>query len=239
MSAIIPSILTAHRTDLVGKLKRLEGLAETVQVDVVDGVLASPATWPYAEGPEELATLSSGGGLQAFGHFRYEVDLMVREPEASLGAWIAAGASRLVVHIESTPFLGKLLQKLDEQYGHDKNFAPDLLSVGLALDANADASALEPYLERIDFVQFMGIAKDGAQGRPFEEKVVEKVRLFKRAHPDMPVQVDGGVSLESAPGLLAAGADRLMVGSALWSAPDLAARLKEFEALVERYGRYA
>lgn len=240
MSVVVPSVLTSSRADLVSKLKRLEGLYDEVQVDVVDGAFAAPATWPYSEGSAELAALSAGeGGLQAFAGLKYELDLMVKEPESAVGAWIDAGATRLVVHVESSQFLGKLLQELSTHYGHDKGFAPDLLSVGLSVGMDTDTAAVEPYLDRIDFVQFMGIQKAGGQGRPFDPKVIDKVRLFKKAHSDMPVQIDGGVSLTTAPELLSAGVDRLIVGSALWTAPDLAARKQEFDALVEKYGRYA
>ncbi len=240
MGVVIPSILTNSRADLASKLARLEGLVDTVQIDVVDGMFAYPATWPYSEGSAELAHLSSEeDGLQAFGHFRYELDLMVKDPETTIGSWISAGATRLIVHVESTQFLDKLLKELTDTYGHDKDFAPDLLSVGLAINMMTDTAALEPYLDRIDYVQFMGIGKIGSQGQTFDPTVIEKIRLFKKAHPAMCVQVDGGASLLTAPDLLAAGVDRLAVGSDLWKAPDLKAYLAEFETLVERYGRYA
>lgn len=240
MSIVIPSILTASRADLVAKLGRLEGLVDTVQLDIVDGVFAYPATWPYAEGSEELAGLSNAeDGLQSYGSFRYEVDLMVKEPEAVIGSWISAGATRLIVHVESTQYLDTLLKDLADNYGHDKGFAPDLLSVGLAINMATDTAALEPYLDRIDYVQFMGIGKIGSQGQPFDQSVIEKIRLFKKAHPDMPVQIDGGVSLATAPELLTAGVDRFAVGSDLWKSQDISSYLKQFATLIERYGRYS
>ena len=240
MSIIIPSILTPSRADVVEKLNRLRDIADTVQIDVVDGHFAAPATWPYTEGSGELARLSAEeGGLHALGSFRYEVDLMIKDPEESAGAWVTAGATRVVIHVESTQFLARLIDDFEKRYGHDKNFAPDLLSVGLSLSLDTDTAAVEPFLSRIDYVQFMGIKTIGSQGQHFEERVLAKIRAFKKAHPDMPVQVDGGVSLTTAPALLAAGVNRLVVGSALWKSDDVVAELARFEQLAEQYGTYA
>lgn len=239
MSVVIPSILTKERTDVRDKLAQLEGLCDIVQLDVVDGRFASPATWPYTEGGGELARLTlEEAGLQALGAFRYEVDLMVSNPDEALGAWADAGATRLVIHVESAPKLGELIDSFASQYGHDKDFAPDLLSIGLALSLDTDPSILEPHLSKVDYVQFMGIATIGGQGHPFDERVVQRVSDFHKKHPDVPIQVDGGVSLATAPALLAAGVSRLVVGSDLWYASDLRAQLRKLNELAQQYGRY-
>jgi ribulose-phosphate 3-epimerase len=238
MSIIVPSILTPFRGDLVEKLKRLDERVENVQIDVVDGTYASPATWPYTPPEDDAPELAILDGLFEFGRFRYEVDLMVSNPEEVVGTWIDAGASRVVIHVESTNYLPQLLNDLVRHYGHDKGFAPDLLSLGLSINVGTDSSILEQYLDKIDFVQFMGIDRIGMQGQLFNPKVVEKIQEFKKQHPKVEVQVDGGVSLTTAPALLAAGVDRLVVGSDLWKAGNLDAELKEFDLLISQYGAY-
>jgi ribulose-phosphate 3-epimerase len=239
MSIVVPTILTPSRVDLEEKLKRLEGLVDTVQIDVVDGRFATPPTWPYANTADLAGLQSEGGWLREFGHFKYEIDLMTQTPEESAGFWIAAGATRIVVHIESTRALAKLIEKLSHNYGYEKGFAPDLLSFGLALNIDTDTRALEPYVDAVDYVQFMGIKTIGKQGQPFDRRVVGKLREFKKAHPDIKTQIDGGVTRESAPALLSAGVDRLVVGHALWEAKDIAAELSYYSRLCEEYGRYA
>lgn len=234
MSIVIPALLTPSRDDLEEKLTRLVGLVEAVQIDVIDGRFVGPPTWPYTVegGVRELS-------LPRPAPFHYEVDLMVENPEEVAGAWIEAGVERILVHIESARALPRFVRELRDKYGHDKGFAPGLLSFGLAINIDTDSAALEPYLEATDYVQFMGIRTIGKQGLPFDPRVIRKIEAFKKAHPDVTIQVDGAVNLESAPQLLAAGVDRLAIGSALWKAPDLAAEIAKFEALAAEYGRYA
>jgi len=238
MAIVVPTILTASRADLEAKLKRVENRVDTVQIDVVDGRFAGPPTWPYAH-KDDLAGFTHDGWLRDLGHFKYEIDLMVENPEESAGFWIAAGATRLVVHIESTRYLPRLVDELKDKYGYEKGFAPDLLSFGLALNIDTDTSAIEPYLATTDFVQFMGIKTIGRQGQPFDRRVIEKLRSFKKAHPEMELQVDGGITLESAPALLAAGVGRLVVGHDLWEEEDIDAELARYERVIEEHGRYA
>jgi len=234
MSVIIPAILPTSRQDLEDKLLRLRGLTDRVQVDVVDGVLAGPAAWPYST--HEASDVSAM--LDYIGTFHLEADLMVEDAGAAMRPWVNAGANRIVLHIERAHTLPKLLDEIQTRYGHDTDFTPQLLSVGLAIHAATDISALTPFLSRVDYVQFMGITNIGKQGEPFDSRVLPKIRAFKRANPAMPVQVDGGVSRDTAPALLAAGVSRLIVGSALWKANDMPSAYREFVSLTTRYGTY-
>lgn len=236
MGVIIPAILPASREDLDERLVRLRGITNRVQVDIVDGRFVTPPTWPYADGGTGLAV---DDVLPELGAFRFEVDLMVEHPEDVIGAWVHAGASRITVHAETTRKLPQVVSDFETKYGHDKAFAPGLFAFGLATNIATDTALIEPYLDRCDYVQFMGIATIGKQGEPFDERVIKKVRAFHRAHPDMPIQVDGGVSLATAPALLAAGASRLVVGSAFWRSSDLSQALRDFTELAQTRGLYS
>lgn len=239
MATIVPAILPTSRADLDDKLQRLAGLSDEVQIDIVDGRFVAPASWPYGSGTTQEEALpltqhafSRGGGIHI------EMDLMTERPEGEIGRWITSGANRITVHAESARHLPQLIATFQTQYGHDKGFAPDLLAFGLAINGSTDLSLIEPYIQYCDYVQLMGIARIGLQGQPFDRSVLAKVAAFRRAHPHTPVQVDGGVSLETAPDLLSAGVSRLIVGSALWRAPDLREAFAQFEELTERYGLY-
>lgn len=236
MGAIIPAILPSSRDDLEAKLSRLHGLAHAVQVDLVDGRYASPATWPYAG--KENAALEGDGLLPYVGQFQFEFDLMVENPGQVAGAWIDHGVTRLTLHAQSTRDLGAVIRKLQHDYGHDKGFAPDLLALGLAVGVETDMAMIAPYLDQIDYVQFMGIRTIGRQGEPFDSRIVRRIVAFRKEHPDIPVQVDGGVNLTTAPILLDAGVSRLIVGSGLWKAPNLEAELRKYQQLAQEYGIY-
>lgn len=235
MAIIVPAILPTSRHDLDEKLARLVGIAQEVQIDIVDGVFASPPTWPYAEAHTEFGDV---GELPFLDDFHYEMDLMVKDPELLTGSWISAGATRILAHLESTTYLPRLITDLKVKYGHEKGFASDLLSFGLAVNIETSLELLEPYLAETDYVQFMGIKSIGKQGQPFATEVLNKIAVFHGKHPDMPIQVDGGVNLESASLLLGAGVSRLVVGSALWRAPDLRIAYQQFVDLIDSRGLY-
>lgn len=238
MDIVVPTILTASREDLEAKLVRLTGLVSLVQIDVVDGRFAGPATWPYAQKESDEYFRREAGWLHDFGDFQYEIDLMVEHPEETAGLWIAAGASRLVIHIESVQDFPHLIESLKRKFGYEKGFMPDLLSFGLAINIDTHTDTIEPHLDLIDYVQFMGIKTIGKQGQPFDTRVLTKIEAFHKAHPNTPTQIDGGASLKTAPALLDAGVDRLVVGSDLWEESDLAAELDRFAVIAEEHGTY-
>ena len=93
---------------------------------------------------------------------------------------------------------------------------------------------LDVYTERLDVVQLMGIAKLGEQGLPFDERVIRRVQILRQRLPNLAIAVDGGVNLDNAPTLIAAGATRLVVGSALWRAKDLPKALKQWQQLLAK-----
>lgn len=239
MSIIVPAVLPVSRKDLVDKLERLVGLVDEVQIDIVDGVYASPPTWPYDCGPGELSRMLEHGELIPHsGQCRVEVDLMIAHPEATTGAWIELGASRVTIHATHTDNVSRLLNDFAVVYGHEKGFASGLLAVGLAIPAGTDPELFAEYFSQIDYVQFMGIRSEGRQGEAFDGRVFKIIERFRHAHPEMAVQVDGGVSIHTAPRLLELGVSRLVVGSALWSAPDLKEALAELQSITEERGIY-
>lgn len=236
MGVIVPAILPKSREDLENKLARLASLVDSVQIDIVDGKYAYPASWPYAEGSRAESTHDDA--LPHLDEFRFELDLMVEEPGSVVGAWIDQGVTRVTIHAESAHNLPALLENLQRTYGHHKGFAPELLSIGLAIGVSTDLSLLEPFIDTADYVQFMGIASIGKQGQPFDERCLARVKAFRKKHPDMPIQVDGGVNLATAPALLDAGVSRLVIGSALWKNNDPKAELEKFAELAQQYGIY-
>jgi ribulose-phosphate 3-epimerase len=237
MSIIIPAILPTSHEDLNKKLLQLQGIATEVQIDAVDGRYVSPATWPYTNHSQTnpLAEVNDSAFLYA-GNISFEIDLMAEHPEEAIGRFIHAGARRITIHAETAHQLPSLIKDFQTTYGHDKDFAPDLLALGLAINISTSTALIEPFLDRIDYVQFMGISTIGKQGEPFNRAVLPKIAAFTRTYPNVSVQVDGGVSLENVPDLLSVGVSRLIVGSALWKAPNLKEAFAQFNELSQTYG---
>lgn len=230
MSIVVPAILPKSRAELDKALARLAAIesVESVQIDIVDGRFAKPASWPYAE--------KEAAWLPLTDRFRYDLDLMVEAPSEAIATWVELGASRITVHVESTTSLGGIIADFKRRFGHAAGFTPGALALGLALNIDTDTAILEPVIGEIDYVQFMGIARIGAQGQPFDRRVLRKIHAFAVRHPEMTIQVDGGVSLATAPELLAAGVDRLVAGSAIMKADNIASEIAAFNALGHTYG---
>ncbi len=85
-------------------------------------------------------------------------------------------------------------------------------------------------------MQFMGIARIGKQGQPPDRGIFERVRSFHSRHPDVLIQVDGGVSAESARALRVLGVSNVVVGSGLLRAGDPVAAFAAFEGKQSQYG---
>ena len=231
MSIIVPAVLPSSHADLEEKLALIARIPSVsrVQIDVVDGKFAERASWPDTTLKELRDMVERGEMLPYLDRFAYEIDLMCIDAEHMAEAWLAIGASRLTFHAESTTDLLRLLASARRRYG-------DFVSFGVALNLKSDLSLIERNLGEIEYVQFMGIARIGRQGQPFDRRVLEKVRVLHLRHPEVKIQVDGGVSLDNARRLIALGVSNLIVGSALLSARDPAATLALFEALQSPYG---
>ncbi len=76
----------------------------------------------------------------------------------------------------------------------------------------------------------MGIAHIGYQGEPFDERVIDKIREFHNAHPEIMISVDGGVTLDNAPDLVAVGVKRLVSGSAIFENGNIADTIEMFKS---------
>ncbi|MDE1919720.1 MAG: hypothetical protein KGH56_03450 [Patescibacteria group bacterium] len=231
MGLVVPAVLPASQKDLEEKLSLFARIPSVsrVQIDVVDGRFASPASWPFSAPGELERRCAEGGMLPSLDRIAYEMDLMCLDAERAAGAWLTLGATRLTFHAESPTDLPRMLASARTQYG-------DFISFGLALNIASDLALLEPHLDKIDYVQFMGIARIGRQGQPFDKRVFEKIRVFRKRYPDIPVQVDGGVTLESAKSLLALGVSNVVVGSGILKAKDPATAFAQFEALESPFG---
>lgn len=243
MNLVVPAVLPVSRKDLEEKLALLAHIPSVnrVQIDVVDGTFATPASWPFSANatkgtPSELDEMvQKGEMLPHLDRFEYEIDCMCLDANQAVSAWLALGATRLTFHAESAADLPQFLASIRQRYG-EGGFASGLISFGLALNIASDLALLEPCLGEIEYVQFMGIAQIGRQGQPFDERVFEKVRIFHSRHPEVPIQVDGGISLQNAKELLVAGVSTLIIGSRILRASDPAAASAEFEALQTPYG---
>ncbi len=221
MADVIPAIIPQSLAQLRDTVNLVRQFASSIQVDVVDGVFATPASWPYGEG-EKYGEVRDVADL--FTGLDVELDLMVSRPHTRLQDWVAAGAKRVVVHFESVDDPVSVLSEIR------------LLGAvpGLAFDDDTDMESLMTALSHTEFVQCMGIDRVGSQGQPFEPKVLENIRAIRAAFPRLPVSVDGGVNETTLPLLKAAGATRFITGSAILFADDPRAAYISLQAMANQ-----
>jgi ribulose-phosphate 3-epimerase len=228
MGLVTPAVLPYSKKEFEDELTLFSQIPSVsrVQIDVVDGKFASPASWSYSPDLGEM--------LPNLERIEYEIDLMCFDAEIAMRPWLAFGATRFVFHAESATDLSRLLSSMQKQYGGIES-AP-LISFGLALNVTSDLSLIEQCINEIEFVQFMGIAAIGRQGQPFDKRVLEKVRIFKVRHPKIPVQVDGGISFESAKNLVALDVSNLVIGSSILHSNNPSKTVALFEEISSSYG---
>jgi len=207
MAEIIPAILESEWKEIEDKITLVKDFSPWVQIDISDGIFTPEITW---NNPRDLKNYLAAclAAESPNKKVKVEVDLMVRNPELVIKDWVDAGARRLIVHIESTDNVGEAV-KIAKELG---------VEIGLALNIDTPNDVLDGFMADVDFVQFMGIAKIGFQGQPFNEKVLHKIEGLRSVYPDAIISVDGGVNKDTMALLVKVGANRLVAGSAVYAA---------------------
>jgi ribulose-phosphate 3-epimerase len=237
MKLIMPAVIPASYQDLLEKLAFFDQVkVHRVQIDMIDGVFAEPASWPFTCGEDLHNHAATGTLLPHVDRVKYEIDLLCKDPEKVVADLVNLGAVRLTLHAESTDNISGLIARVRHLVGAEANFVAALISIGLSINVDTDISILLEHSDEVEYVQFMGVANIGKQGQPFDPRVVDKVRAFRAQRPNAYIQVDGGVNFDIAKELFEAGASRLVVGSALTNSTDMPAELARLEALRPTYG---
>ena len=209
MIEIIPAILEHSVADVHAQLERLQGVSPVVQIDLVGKNF-----------------LSGEDAMPLWDEFDFEFDLMLPHPDAEIEHCVALGSSRIVVHAHDS---GAHEALLAIQHLRGGTYATE---AGIALAAGDTPDALQSFLGLYDYVQVMGIAREGSQGQPFDERALALIQNLRDAHPARIIQVDGGVDRTNVAALVEAGASRLVVGHAIRNAINPKAELQALRELV-------
>jgi ribulose-phosphate 3-epimerase len=126
------------------------------------------------------------------------------------------------VHVEATDRLGEIIEI----------FGGRALMLGVALKLETPIEDIAPFMAGIKNVHLMSIAEIGHHGEPFDKAVLEKIKTLRQKYPSVIIGVDGGVNLDNAKSIIDAGANELIVGSALWRSKDIAKTITEFKKLI-------
>lgn len=226
MVDIIPTCTSPQSlSEIERRVGVFKAFAEWVQIDIVDGAFVSALSWPYASGQwAELEACASGRLLPHAGDVRYEAHLMVRDPYPLGELLVRAGCERIIAHAEV--FSGP--EEMRRACADWKKAG--VREVGLALCLPTPLEDIDPVIADCDVVQLMSIATLGAQGAPFESRIVPRIREMHERYPHTVIAVDGGVSETNIADMVRAGASRFGVGSAIEKSDnpaDAYARIKQ------------
>ena len=213
---IIPAVIPKSFADLEAHVSVVRMVAKMIQVDIVDGRFAHNKTWPYKDRGTFEKIVSEEHGLPFWDDLDFEFDLMIQDPHLEIKQFIQAGGSRMVVHADA-PGAVEGLRALADSRGEGGAFA---ITAGLALLPSMQPDVLESFEGLFDYIQVMGITQVGHQGEKFEPHATALIERLRRRYPELIIQVDGGVNLENVRSLVAAGANRLVVGSAIFGADN-------------------
>ncbi len=237
MIEIIPAIMPQNYEDLKNKLASVRGLVNTVQIDLMDGRFTRGITWPFSKHDAEegvfssdpyfLSIMNEREGLPFWEDVDFELDLMVKNAADNLDFFFRLGPKRLVFHIEAEENAQELLEFIE---GIDL-YIRDNIEIGVAINPTTPIENIFPLLNVIDFVQCMGIENIGFQGEPFDERVFDHIKRLRSEHEGIIISVDGGVNFDTAPRLMDAGVDRLVIGSAIFRSGNIHGAIEELKNL--------
>lgn len=211
MIKIAPSILAADFANLEREIQRISA-ADYVHVDVMDGVFV----------PNISIGIPVVQSIRPTTQLPLDVHLMIVEPVRYVEQFCDAGADLVTVHVEADTE-EKIHEAIDKIHAKGKR-------AGVVLKPKTPAEAVLPFLKKVELILVMTV-EPGFGGQSFMADQMPKVsalrKLIDEQNPACELEVDGGVDPNTCKTCIAAGANVLVAGSAVYKAPDISARIQE------------
>ncbi len=211
MIKISPSILSADFSKLGEEIKNIDQAgAEMVHIDVMDGHFVPNLTIgaPVIAALRKITTKI------------FDVHLMVENPQDYVVSFAKAGTDIFTFHIETAPHVHRIIQNIKENN----------MKVGIALNPGTPLTTINEILDDIDMVLLMTV-NPGFGGQKFIPSVLKKIKelkeMIRARNLNIDIQVDGGINKVTAPQVVAAGANILVAGSAIYGSNNIAKSIED------------
>lgn len=213
---IAPSLLAADFARLGEQVRAVEPAVDLLHLDLMDGHFVPNLSFGFPV----LESLRPVTGLP------FDCHVMTTNPGEYLEELAGAGADLVTVHIEAVPDPTDLLERADDLG----------LGFGVVVSPPTPWSAIEPFAEACDIVVIMAV-QPGFGGQAFMPEVLGKVedaRRWLEVHgSSADVEIDGGITVETAPSARDAGANVFVAGTSVFGREDPAAAVRELRRVIE------
>jgi len=208
---IAPSILSANFACLGDEIRAVErGGAGILHVDVMDGHFV----------PNITVGLPVVKSLAGFTKLPIDAHLMISDPGTYAAQFVKAGAQMVSVHVEADPNLHRTLMAIRSAGAQ----------AGVVLNPATPVSAIEEALNVVNYVLVMSV-NPGFGGQKFIPQSLDKVKRLRHLivdrQLDVRIEIDGGIDRTNIEAVVAAGAEMIVAGSAIFGTPDAEAAVKE------------
>ena len=211
--AVLPSLLLCDFGDLKGEVSRLaDAGTKVLHLDVMDGHFVPNMTYamPIVE------------GLRRHTDMPLDVHLMISDPLTYAKPMVDAGADLLTFHAEAVVDAAETAQQIAELG----------VSVGVALNPGTPLASIAGCLPHVDMALVMSV-EAGFGGQKFNPIALEKLRALREAHPDLLLEIDGGIDASTIGPARAAGCDLFVVGSAIFKKDDYGSAIADLNAAMQ------